>query len=125
MWKQWILIFVGGGLGSLLRFALGQLINPTTNGFPWATFTANLLGCFLFGLLGGWLLHSGTLKTEGTLLLLVGFCGGLTTFSTFMNDNYQLINAQSFTSLLLYSLASLLLGMLFLFLGFWLTKTRF
>ncbi len=52
MWKQWILIFVGGGLGSLLRFALGQLINPTTNGFPWATFTANLLGCFLFGLLG-------------------------------------------------------------------------
>ncbi|MDA0773483.1 MAG: fluoride efflux transporter CrcB [Bacteroidetes bacterium] len=123
MWKQGLLIFIGGGFGSLLRFGISKITAPMQNLFPWATFSANLLGCFLFGLVAGVLLQVDTLKSEGAFLLLVGFCGGLTTFSSFINESHQLLNAQSFLVLVLYNIGSLFLGMLALALGYWIAKS--
>jgi CrcB protein len=122
MWKQWLIVFLGGGLGSALRFAF-QFISPKSNlTFPWATLGANLLGCFLFGLLAGYLSQSGQLKSNTALFLLVGFCGGLTTFSSLINDGQQLLQQNTFVNFVLYNGISFGLGLSLLYLGYSLWK---
>ncbi len=86
-----IWVFVGGGLGSLVRYgiSLGALKGLHLSGFPWATLGANVLACLVAGLVlnSGWTVgHPGR-----HALVLIGFCGGLSTFSTFSLENVALI----------------------------------
>ena len=76
-------VFVGAGLGALLRWLLGQRLNPVFPSIPLGTLTANLLGGFLVGFLLIWLNRHPGLAPEIRLLVITGFLGGLTTFSTF------------------------------------------
>jgi CrcB protein len=76
-------VFVGAGLGALLRWLLGQRLNPVFPSIPLGTLTANLLGGFLVGFLLIWLNRHPGLPPEIRLLVITGFLGGLTTFSTF------------------------------------------
>ena len=89
-----------------------RLTGPTAvayGSFPWATFAVNVLGCLLIGLFTG-IAASGHLPAQWKLVLVTGFCGGFTTFSTFMNENYLL--AKGHTAMLVaYTVASLVLGM--------------
>ena len=117
-----LLIFLGGGAGSLCRYGVGVCLSRWTSGqsFPWATFAANALGCLLIGLLLGHLERQSV--TTLRFLLVTGFCGGFTTFSTFMNENY-LLGKDHLLMLAIYTLASLALGMAALVVGYKIAET--
>jgi fluoride exporter len=83
MWKSIVAICVGGSLGSLLRWWLGMLLNAYFPTVPPGTLTANLVGGYIIGLAVAFFATYGALAPEWRLLVITGFCGGLTTFSTF------------------------------------------
>ena len=85
-------VFVGAGLGALLRWLLGQRLNPVFPSIPLGTLTANLLGGFLVGFLLIWLNRHPALPPELRLLVITGFLGGLTTFSTFSAEVVTLLS---------------------------------
>jgi fluoride exporter len=89
-----IIIGIGGFAGAVLRYLLGGTVQNLTRGssFPWGTLIVNAVGCFLFGIISGFL---GTrTQTEHSLnsLIFIGFLGAFTTFSTFSNDTLTLMN---------------------------------
>ncbi|MAN59956.1 MAG: fluoride efflux transporter CrcB [Flavobacteriaceae bacterium] len=120
--KHALLVFLGGGLGSTLRYLLGKYINSQTAILPWGTFAANILGCFIIGILFGWALKSITFPETTLLFLATGFCGGFTTFSAFAYENQLFLKTGDFTSFFVYTVASILLGLLAVIAGMWLVK---
>ena len=115
--REILCIFFGGGVGSICRYALGAwLASPTGHPWPWGTYAANVLGCFSIGLLmsyfcgkpGGW----------WQLLLITGFCGGFTTFSTLSNETFLLLRQGLYLWSLAYAVLSLLSGLCSVALGF-------
>jgi len=105
---NWLLVFIGGGLGSISRFGLGKIF-PYKQGFPWSTFWSNLLACLIFSIV---LLIMPKMSKANWMqaLLLAGFCGGFSTFSTFSYDNYQLLTNGQYTIFALNVLVSLCAG---------------
>lgn len=122
MMKQLLLVFVGGGFGSVLRFIIGKYLNSSENGIPYGTFAANILGSLLIGVILGLAVKNNTLNSNQTLLLATGFCGGFTTFSTFAYENHVLLKSGDFTSFALYTIASFIIGFLAVFFGMFLVK---
>lgn len=120
--KNLLLVFVGGGLGSTLRYIIGKYLNTTESGIPWGTFTANILGSFLIGLILGLAAKNNTFSHSQTLLLATGFCGGFTTFSTFAYENHIFLKSGDFLSFALYTIASFIIGFLMVFLAMYLVK---
>lgn len=121
--KNILLVFVGGGFGSVLRYLLGKYLNNTENGIPYGTFAANILGSLLIGIILGLALKNNTLSQNHTLLLATGFCGGFTTFSSFAYENHVFLKAGDFTSFAIYTIASFVIGFLAVFGGMYLTKS--
>jgi CrcB protein len=120
--KQLLLVFVGGGFGSVLRFIIGKWLNNSENGIPYGTFAANIIGSLLIGIILGLAAKNETLSQSQTLLLATGFCGGFTTFSTFAYENHVFLKAGDFTSFAIYTIASFVIGFLAVFLGLYLVK---
>jgi CrcB protein len=87
-----LLVFLGGGLGSLCRYAILVWLQPWHIRFPWATLAANGFACLIIGVLTG-LAHQNNLSDPRRLLLATGFCGGLSTFSTFTNETWGLLQS--------------------------------
>jgi fluoride exporter len=83
MWKSIVAICVGGSVGSLLRWWLGMLLNAHFPTMPPGTLTANLIGGYIIGLAVAFFATFSALAPEWRLFVITGFCGGLTTFSTF------------------------------------------
>jgi fluoride exporter len=93
---NYLLVFAGGGSGCLLRYLIGNLLHRSSLNFPVATFLANVISCALFALLTWWL-HSKPGANELVRpLLLVGFCGGLSTFSAFSYENFLLFQKEMY-----------------------------
>jgi len=120
--KAVLLVFLGGGIGSVLRFWIGKYLNNANNGIPYGTFLANILGSLLIGVILGLAVKNNTLSQNQTLLLATGFCGGFTTFSTFAYENHMFLKAGDFTSFAIYTIASFVVGFLAVFLGLYLVK---
>ncbi|MGB8193575.1 MAG: fluoride efflux transporter CrcB, partial [Chitinophagaceae bacterium] len=107
--KNFLLVGLGGMAGSMLRYGVYLLIKPGV--FPWATFTVNIAGSLLIGLLMG---YSVRLQSPQNmqLLLATGLCGGFTTFSAFSADNVVLLKDGRIAAFFLYAAASILIGLL-------------
>lgn len=120
--KQFILVFIGGGLGSVLRYIIGKYLNNANTGIPYGTFAANILGSLLIGFILGLAAKNNTLSQNQTLLLATGFCGGFTTFSTFAYENHVFLKSGDFTTFALYTFTSFILSFLAVFLGMFLVK---
>ena len=107
MIRDLLLVALGGAVGSVLRYLLSG-INTT---FPWGTFAVNILGSLLIGLLVG-LVSKGILSPEMKLLMVTGFCGGFTTFSTFANESFGMMKAGDVLQMALYVGVSVVIGIL-------------
>lgn len=111
MLKELIIAGCGGFVGTAGRYLIGRFTSTFWSGsFPLSTFIVNILGCFLMGLFLGLLENSKTLTPQHSLLLLTGFCGGFTTFSTFSADMLQLISKGNWLLFAIYLGLSILLG---------------
>ncbi len=122
MIKQFLLVGLGGALGSMLRYATSLITAKYySNVFPLATFITNVLGCLLIGVLIGYFSKNGNQSLQ--FLLITGFCGGYTTFSTFAAENVALWQSQNYLTLIIYTLASVLLGCLAVAVGLMLSKS--
>ncbi len=88
-------VFLGGAVGSLARYVLSVLAQPISRDFPWSTVAINGLGSFVIAFFGTLTLQHGRFPVpeNARLLVMVGFCGGLTTFSSFSLQTFDLIRS--------------------------------
>jgi CrcB protein len=93
---------------------------PTT--FPLATFLVNIIGCLIIGVVMGLYLKNNISNLDTKLLMVTGFCGGFTTFSTFAQENVSLLQANNITIAIIYTGISVILGLTFVWLGLFITK---
>ncbi len=121
MWKEFLYVGAGSFLGGALRYAASVLLKYS-GGFPWATFVVNLIGCLIIGLLWRYFSRMPNISANLTLLLSVGFCGGLTTFSTFSKESLILLQNSQYVLLAIYILASIILGIACVAAGYYLNK---
>ncbi len=92
MFQAFVLVFLGGGAGSVCRYAIWLAMRSWQHKFPWATFVANAAACLLLGMLLG-RQASGLLSDQQRLLLVTGFCGGFSTYSTFTAETWGLMQS--------------------------------
>ena len=118
MIRALIFVGIGGGLGSMLRYATSLLMQRFyPHAFPVATLIVNVLGCLLIGVLIALLGKSTTLQADVKLLLVTGFCGGYTTFSAFAYENIQLLQSGQYQAAVLYIFSSIVLCLLAVWCG--------
>ena len=123
LYKDILLVGLGGGVGSIARFLCQRSVSAWyPHAFPFGTLIVNFLGCFLIGLLLGLAEKGSFVKPELKLLLVTGFCGGYTTFSAFAAENIQLLRDGRLLYFTLYTVGSVVLGILAAFAGLSLVK---
>lgn len=123
MIKEAFIIGAGGAVGSVLRYYSGQFISKNyPSQIPLGTLIVNLLGCLLIGILLGYFAKNQGLSNEWKLLLVTGFCGGYTTFSTFAAENISLIQNQQVSQAILYIGLSVLLGLAAVYSGIMISR---
>jgi CrcB protein len=116
------MVGIGGFFGSILRYLISHYVNISSQTiFPFGTLTVNLAGSFLVGIFIAAALQ-GDLSKSMRLLLATGFCGGFTTFSSFSYEFFSLFQHEHTVYALLYAAASFILGLFFVWLGFYLVK---
>jgi len=98
-----LLVVVGGAMGSLARYAMAVALAPASRGFPWGTLGVNVIGSFVIGLFGALTLAQGRFPASenARLFVMVGVCGGFTTFSSFSLQTFDLLRTGAFGKALL------------------------
>jgi len=119
MIKQILLIGMGGFAGSVARYFVSKLnLSVAVFAIPVGTLTVNILGSLLIGFLAGIAEKSPIITADLRLLLMVGLCGGFTTFSSFTSENLTLMHNGQFFSVFAYTSLSIILGFLAVYLGY-------
>ena len=119
--KDIILVGTGSFFGGIARYLVSLGMKDIGSAFPWATLTANIVGCLLIGLLWA-AFNRVNASSQLNLLLIVGFCGGFTTFSSFSKESLCLLQAGNYFTFILYALGSVMLGIIAVALGYALAK---
>jgi CrcB protein len=123
MLKNLLLIGMGGFIGSIARYLVSRLCASVEwMSVPLGTLAVNVLGSLLIGFLIGISEKSPLLTVELRMFLMVGLCGGFTTFSSFTGENLMLMRNGQFFSLFLYTGLSILLGFTAVYFGYISTK---
>jgi len=123
MLRAIILVGVGGGIGSIFRYLTTVVAAKYFNAaFSIATFIANILGCLIIGLLLGFFERHQLANPDLKYLFVTGFCGGYTTFSTFAAENINLFQSENSLTAFAYIAASVIVGLLAVWIGLTLTR---
>ena len=118
MLKAMLLAGLGGFFGTCLRYLTGKLCGAlVVTAFPLGTFVVNILGSLIIGVLFGLGERTNVISPAVSALLITGFCGGFTTFSSFANETYVLISQKHWIMMLLYTVLSVVLGVVMVVLG--------
>lgn len=117
--KQLLIVGFGGAIGSIARFLVSKLnLHWHFLSIPMGTLTVNVLGSLLIGFIAGVSARTEVISPSMRLFLMVGICGGFTTFSSFTNENLTLMQNGQFLSVLLYTGFSIFFGFLAVYLGY-------
>lgn len=116
MLKNLLLVGLGGGLGSMLRYAATLVINSKY--FPYATLAVNITGSFIIGIVFAMSIKDETFLNNWKLFVATGICGGFTTFSAFSLENMDLLQSGKIGMAATYIVISVVAGILATFLGY-------
>ena len=123
MIKNFLIVGLGGGAGSMLRYAVQKFFQvQSATAFPTGTLLVNIAGCFLIGILWSMVSRSLTWNEEMKLLLMTGFCGGFTTFSAFTLEGIGLLKENKTALFVIYLIASVVGGLLATLIGIRIAK---
>ena len=123
MFRNFLLVGAGGAAGSMARYGIGYIMSKyVPNPFPIGTFSINIIGSLIIGILFGLVGRNQWLQEGGMLLLASGFCGGFTTFSTFALENVNLMQKGQSVMAFIYMGLSVIIGLLLCRLGIWLAS---
>ena len=122
---NYVLVAVGGMLGAMARYFCVSLLTDKSLNFPYSTFMVNILGCFLIGAISEFFTLRSYLPNEARILLITGFLGAFTTFSTFGLDTVSLINKAAFVHSVVYVFSSVFMGVLSIYLATFMVRRIF
>lgn len=118
MFKTMLIVGTGGFIGSCCRYLIGKLVHHIFSlPFPWGTFIVNIIGSFLIGVFFGMAEKMHLFSAQMSIFLITGFCGGFTTFSSFSNEMFLLIQNKQWGYFTAYFVLSITLGILSVWLG--------
>lgn len=122
--KELLLVSVGSFFGGGMRYWVSKVVQSYTYAaFPLGTMAVNIVGCLVIGFLSGLNWNGGGMMSSSTkLLLTTGFCGGFTTFSTFMNEGASLMKEEQYLQMMLSLFGSIALGLIAVLAGHQLAK---
>ena len=118
VFRNIVVVGAGSFIGGAARYLVSLMMKGVGKGFPWATLTVNLAGCFLIGLLWGLFSRSASDGSNWSLFLTVGFCGGFTTFSTFSKEALIMLQAGNVWGFAGYIALSVIAGVALVAVGY-------
>jgi CrcB protein len=120
--KEVLWVFTGGGLGSICRYMIAVILKETDSIYPWSTLLANAIGSLLIGVLVHQLMRNNAMHSTSILFWIVGFCGGLTTFSSFVFENISLFKDYGLLKMIIYASLSYSICLCSVFVGMYFSK---
>jgi fluoride exporter len=124
MYRTLLWVTFGSGIGGVTRFLIQQRIYKLyPSSFPWGTFTVNIIGCFIIGIIYALGEKGNLLSSDMRLFLATGFCGGFTTFSSFAYENISLLKDNELFFFIMYTTFSILIGFAAVYAGILLVKS--